>query len=182
MTYDSTPDTLEHIGNVQRLLASVAANIDHRADVHDASKLESPEKEMFDEYTPILRGLTYGSPEYEATRLKMGPALDHHYANNSHHPEHYEYLECNTCFAQYPKDYFERCTKCQSGSFTLRPNISGMSLLDVIEMLCDWYAAGKRHADGDFLKSLETNRERFDIDSQLYQILLNTAKELKWIE
>jgi hypothetical protein len=33
----------------------------NRAMVHDDSKLESPEKEMFDKYTPLLKETTYGS-------------------------------------------------------------------------------------------------------------------------
>ena len=54
---------------------------------HDKSKLEAPEKEIFDAVTPKLRTLTYGSPEYHASLEEMGPALDHHYSVNAHHPE-----------------------------------------------------------------------------------------------
>jgi hypothetical protein len=36
-----------------------------RAEEHDQSKLESPEVEMFTEYTPKLATSTYGSEEYE---------------------------------------------------------------------------------------------------------------------
>ncbi len=57
-----------------------------------------------------------------------------------------------------------------------------MSLLDVIEMLCDWKAAGERHHDGSMERSLRVNRERFSISPQLQQILENTARELGWIE
>ena len=56
----------------------------------DNSKLESPEKELFDEYTPKLKDCTYGSDEYKEFLKGLKVALDHHYANNSHHPEHYE--------------------------------------------------------------------------------------------
>jgi len=77
-------------------------------------------------------------------------ALKHHYENNSHHPEHY-------------------------------PNgINGMSLLDLIEMLADWKAAGMRHADGDMQKSLEINKKRFGMSDQLAEIFQNTIKELGW--
>lgn len=148
--YDSRPDTRAHITRVRQLMANIWGNIYDRADRHDASKLEDPERSMFDRYTPQLRALTYGSPEYKACLEAMGEALRHHYAHNSHHPEHYP------------------------------DGIAGMSLLDVIEMLADWKAAGERHADGDLLASLEINRERFGISDQLHSILVNTVRELGW--
>ena len=58
--------------------------------------------------------------------------------------------------------------------------VDGMSLLDVIEMLCDWKAAGERHADGSIDRSLKVNRERFKISDQLHAILENTVRELGW--
>jgi len=149
--YDSTKDTFEHIARVRYLLRVVEANLVRRQYAHDLSKLEEPEKSVFDEMTPKLKRSTYGSDEYKSFLARMKPALDHHYANNSHHPEHY-------------------------------PNgVSGMSLLDLIEMLCDWKAAGERHADGSMTKSLQVNQERFGIGSQLQQILENTALEMGWL-
>ncbi len=59
--------------------------------------------------------------------------------------------------------------------------INGMSLLDLIEMLCDWKAAGERHADGSMERSLTINRERFKISPQLQSILENTAREMGWL-
>jgi len=56
--------------------------------------------------------------------------------------------------------------------------ISHMSLLDIIEMLVDWKASSLRTKRGDFLKSLAIHKERFDIDDQLYSIIVNTVKEL----
>jgi hypothetical protein len=52
--------------------------------------------------------------------------------------------------------------------------IAGMDLLDLVEMYCDWRAAGERHADGDFIESLKKNGERFKMDPQLVSIFLNT--------
>jgi hypothetical protein len=52
-----------------------------------------------------------------------------------------------------------------------------MTLVDVVEMLCDWAAATQRHDDdGDIFDSIEKNAERFDLSEQLAQILRNTAK------
>lgn len=53
--------------------------------------------------------------------------------------------------------------------------INDMDLVDLMEMICDWKAASKRHNDGNILKSLELNKDRFHIDAQLYSILKNTV-------
>lgn len=150
-SYDSTKDTEAHIYRVRELLNEIRDNLAHRGAVHDASKLESPEKEVFDEMTPMLKELTYGSDEYKEALAKMKPALEHHYAKNSHHPEHY------------------------------KGGVDDMTLLDVIEMLCDWKAAGERHKDGSLEESLKKNKVRFKIGKELHGILENTAKELGWI-
>lgn len=165
MTYDSRPDTWDHIDKVRANLRNVIMNLHDRADHHDASKLRPPELEMYDEFTPKLRDLVYGSPEYKATTKQMGSALEHHYEHNSHHPEHYE------------------------------NGIAGMSLLDLIEMLCDWKAASERHAkrpqmpaapgradapvyDSNIERSIGLNQERWGYSDELRDILLNTAREL----
>lgn len=196
MKIDSTQDTLAHIRRVQTLLSEVAANLTTRAIAHDISKLEEPEKSIFDEVTSALRGLTYGSDEYKSYLAKMGPALAHHYANNTHHPEHFKLWKCPLCSGVFPEDQtneatvFESkprfCPKCcpQGSLFeaTLEPHVSvnGMTLLDVIEMLCDWKAATERHADGSITQSIQINRKRFNISDQLAEILENTRKEMGW--
>lgn len=149
MSYDSKSDTIEHINTVRGFLRKVLKDLDTRLLVHDASKLEDPEKATFDEYTPKLKGSTYGSDEYKSFLAAMKPALDHHYANNSHHPEFYP------------------------------DGIRGMSLLDVVEMLCDWKAATLRHADGDIRQSIEINQKRFGYSDELKIILLNTLPVLE---
>jgi Family of unknown function (DUF5662) len=144
--YDSKADTLLHIKRVSHLLNKAAAELLRRANVHDDSKLQSPEKEMFDIYTPKLKSSTYGSDEYKTFLKELKVALDHHYANNSHHPEHY-----------------------QNG-------VAGMDLFDLVEMFFDWKAASERQTDGNVLQSIEINKERFGLSDQLVDILNNTAK------
>ena len=56
-----------------------------------------------------------------------------------------------------------------------------MSLLDLVEMLADWKAAGKRHKDGSMAASLRINIDRFQISPQLAKILENTLKEMHWL-
>jgi len=146
--YDSKSDTLLHIKRVAQLLTEASIGLILRANVHDNSKLESPEKELFDEYTPKLASCTYGSEEYKGYLIGLKKALDHHYKNNSHHPEHYE------------------------------NGIDGFDLFDLIEMFFDWKAATERHNDGDIYNSIKINQERFNMSDQLASILHNTAKRL----
>jgi hypothetical protein len=117
MTYDSTADTQAHIARVQALLEAVVNNLTARAAHHDESKLAEPEKSAFDRCTPALKTAKYGTPEYDEATAQLGDALRHHYAHNSHHPEHYP------------------------------NRIAGMSLLDIAEMFCDWKAASERESD-----------------------------------
>ena len=46
-------------------------------------------------------------------------------------------------------------------------------------MFCDWYAATMRHADGDIMKSIDINEERYGINPQLSQIFRNTVEFVK---
>lgn len=151
MTYDSTEDTMNHIHRVQELMDEAMLQLADRAYVHDLSKRADPEKSAFDIATPKLKELEYGSDEYKASLADLGVALQHHYAHNSHHPEHYP------------------------------DGIRGMSLLDVIEMLIDWKAASERHATGDITASIEKNQERFGYSDDLKTIFHNTAKEMGWL-
>jgi hypothetical protein len=75
----------------------------------------------------------------------LKPALDHHYANSSHHPEHYE------------------------------EGMAGMDLIDLLEMIADWYASSMRHNDGNIIKSIELNKTRFQYNDMLETIFKNTV-------
>jgi hypothetical protein len=143
---DCIRDTNEHIIEVRKCLSRVLVELTERGRVHDLSKLKSPEIEGFTEYTPKLKESTYGSDEYKKNLEGLKVALNHHYANNSHHPEHYE------------------------------NGIRGMELLDIVEMFCDWKAATMRHTDGDLNKSIEINKERFNYSDDLEQIFKNSVK------
>jgi len=79
-------ETSKHIRLVGKILHLMVKHLLDRADGHDLSKLDRPEVELFTKFTAQLAGLTYGSAEFNACKAAMGPALDHHYANNSHHP------------------------------------------------------------------------------------------------
>lgn len=141
-------ETQKHIENVRKYIRFIIDKIDLRGVKHDASKLESPEVELFAEHTLQLAAMSYGSDKYKESLEQLKPALDHHYASNRHHPEHFA------------------------------DGVNDMTLIDIIEMFCDWKASTLRHNDGNLLKSIELNAERFNIDGQLKQILINTARML----
>ena len=151
--YDSTKDTLKHIKRVGFYIKNCIKELSERMKSHDQDKIHnSVEKSLFDEFTPKLKDCTYGSDEYKSFLESLKPALDIHYENNRHHPEHFT------------------------------NGINGMNLIDLLEMICDWKASSERHADGDILKSIEINQKRFGYSDDLKNILINTAIFLKWIE
>ena len=143
-------ETRKHQQAVGELMSRFARELLRRASIHDDSKLESPERETFIRVTAKLKGLTYGSDEYKVQLEEMGEALHHHYLHNRHHPEFFD-------------------------TDPSRNGVGEMTLVDVVEMLCDWYAATKRHADGDIYESIRINRERFRISDQLTDVLRNTV-------
>jgi len=150
--YDSTLDTMRHSRRVDQLLLQIIAAVQDRVTRHDLSKMEPPEKAVFDRVTPMLKHSTYGSEQYRASLTEMGEGLAHHYAGNRHHPEHYD------------------------------RGISGMTLVDVMEMLADWKAATERHDNGSLARSLPIQAERFGISPQLMDLLTNTAVHFGWLD
>jgi hypothetical protein len=141
-------ETRKHISNVVRFMNIIITQLLERAQNHDASKLESPELELFTIWTEKLAACTYGSETYKEFLEQLKPALSHHYSRNRHHPEHF------------------------------KDGVNDMNLIDLTEMLIDWKAATLRHNDGNLRKSIEINSKRFGIDSQLTKILENTASIL----
>jgi hypothetical protein len=141
--------TYEHIRIVQNLLAKVTRDLLDRQIRHDSSKLESPEVEIFEEFTPKLAKSTYGSDEYKDFLKEMKIALDHHYAVNDHHPEYWA------------------------------NGIKDMNLVCLTELIIDWMAAVQRHENGDIMKSIDMNQQRFGYSDELKQILKNTVNYLE---
>jgi len=99
--------------------------------IHDLSKYTWQEARWFVRENHRLRKLTYGSPEYKAAIDRIKPGIQAHYDANRHHPEWHE------------------------------QGIHGMTLIDEIEMICDWAAATRKHDDGNILISIHKNAERF---------------------
>lgn len=129
--------TTIHKFQVLRFILKACYHLIKRAIVHDFSKYSKYEAPYFANACQ-LKDLTYGSPEYKkCLEESLAPALKHHYANNSHHPEFYP------------------------------NGIHDMNPLDIIELLCDWKAATLRHSGADILQSLEINKKRFNYNDQM---------------
>lgn len=143
LVHDS--ETLKHVNEVRGNLSLVVEELVRRAQVHDASKFEEPERSVFAANTPKLAKTEYGTPEYNVLLSEVKVAVDHHYAKNTHHPEHWT------------------------------NGIDDMDLLDLVEMLADWIAATKRNKNGNVHKSIDHNKDRFGMSDQLYKIFKNTA-------
>ena len=109
--------TEAHIDKIKSFLTDFIQRLTYRADVHDASKFSEEEMvplQKMQELTDREGQVPYDSAKYKERLKILKPMLDHHYANNSHHPEHYE------------------------------NGVDGMDLLDVVEMFMDWKAASER--------------------------------------
>ena len=147
-------DTHAHRREVLAFLMSVGMELLERGETHDESKLHSPELEAFTRVRLELAEAEYGSDEYKAALEALGPALDHHYKNNRHHPEHYA------------------------------DGVAGMDCLDLVEMMADWIAASRRREGSSPHLSLEYNIKRFniDVDGQLASVLRNTLNRLLELE
>jgi hypothetical protein len=144
---DSKLETIKHIENVRKYIKVFTDMLTQRGIDHDRSKLENPEAEGFAAVNDKLAELTYGSEEYnKCIKEELKVPLDAHYAKNRHHPEHF------------PK------------------GINEMNLIDIIEMFADWKASSERQNNGNLLTSITKNADRYQIDDQFKQILINTAK------
>ncbi len=139
----------KHILLVRNLLNKMVVEILKRSDDHDRSKLSPPEIGYSMQYTQKLKNAQYGSPEYLAIQKEMKEALEHHYALNRHHPEH-----------------FER-------------GIQDMNLIDILEMFCDWAIASAQHPTSDIHQSIKMNQLRFGFSDDLKEIFKNSVKLLE---
>ncbi len=137
--------TNAHIGRVHELLREFQRGLEFRGNAHDASKLLEPERTLFERAFEDLSVVEYGSNAYRTALVQARQALDHHYASNRHHPEHYA------------------------------DGVDAMTLTDLVEMLADWKAASERRPDADLVQGIEINAERFALTPQLASILTNTA-------
>lgn len=149
MAYDSTIDTNNHRDLVSLYGHKLLDLFKSAIAAHDLSKLQPPEKNVFDQFTPMLKIHAVDSPEYAQDLIEMGKGLQHHYQHNRHHPEYHVI------------------------------GINGMTLVDLMEMLCDWKAANMRANKSSMNISIAYMQKRFKFSDELCDILLNTADILE---
>lgn len=138
--------TMKHKLWVAWFLLGFCLQLFWRAIIHDWSKFRKVESQEFAKVVLKLKHTTYGSDEYRSLLRAIKPAIDAHYKANTHHPEHWA------------------------------DGMGSMDLIDLVEMAFDWKVASKRHTDGDVMRSIEQNAERFGYGPLLARILKNTLE------
>ncbi len=140
---------LIHRSRVRFFLDIFVKDLLHRASIHDESKLREPEFSELSGNFQRLHESSVADPSYEAGKLAVAKALQHHYAVNRHHPEH-----------------FER-------------GIRDMNLLDLLEMFADWKASSENQNDGNLRKSIEVGARKFSFPPELTEIFKNTMEVIE---
>ena len=131
-----------HTCSIRTNLAKIASDLICRSAVHDDKKLSDEQLVRYIARHQEIHSLKYGSPEREPVEAKYKDLLKTHHSEYRHHPEHF------------------------------KNGIDDMNLVDVIEMLCDWAAAGK-----DLDGSLEKSEKEYCISPQLMKLIRNTIKD-----
>ena len=89
----------------------------------------------------------YGSYEYYDKLRRFSEVFNHHYKVNSHHPEHFVNPE------------------------------NEMTLIDMIEMLCDWFAYKQDVPVDEGIKLIKDQCKRFKFSDTIKSLLINTYRE-----
>lgn len=152
-----TDHTQAHIRDVQRQIRNnVIPQFEARAERHDASKLYEPELSGFIQLFEVQKThkAAFGTAAYSEALAKYKPVIAEHWKNNDHHPEHTE-----------------------TGG-----HVRGMNLFSLMEWMVDgWCACQAREDECDFAVSLWSSKERFQIESDTFIILWNTALALGYV-
>lgn len=136
---------VNHKGKVSSNMLTIANKLIERAIEHDNSKLSKEEYESFTKFD----NTSYKSyKEYEKGLEELDDAFQHHYDNNSHHPEH----------------HFN--------------GVDDMSVLDLIEMVCDWKAVAEYYGV-PLEQQMELNIERYGVSVEREKLLKSIMKELQ---
>lgn len=140
---------IAHRAYLAEALGLLRADMERRATVHDLSKLRDDEFAGFSRINAAARINKFGSPEYAEGMKREKPTIDLHFSRNSHHPERPNLLgeQAET----------ERGLPDDATYWAAHTN-ARMTFMDVIEMVCDWWAARKGYNDSrPWLESVELN-------------------------
>jgi hypothetical protein len=114
MPDDFLSDLVDHKKRVGGHMRRFADELFRRACDHDYSKLGPEEYDLFAGSFAAFQENPYGSEGYRDQLQRIGPAIEHHYKVNDHHPEFFT------------------------------GGINDMNLVQVVEMVCDWIASSER--------------------------------------
>ena len=126
-----------HRDYVRLALRRVESALAERREVHDASKLLDDEFSGFSRINKAARVQKFGSPEYAKGMKRERGTIDLHFSRNSHHPEH----------ATYGAPDGSGLQGSEVVEYDCGVSAREQTFLDVIEMVCDWWGAGKGYDD-----------------------------------
>jgi hypothetical protein len=140
---------IAHRAYLAEAVGLVRTELDRRVVVHDLSKLKEDEFAGFARINAAARVHKFGTPEYQEGMDRERDVIDLHFSRNSHHPERPRLLgEAAERERGLPDD----------ATYWAAHGAAQMSFLDVIEMVCDWWAARKGYNDPrPWLESVELN-------------------------
>lgn len=127
-----------HRAYLAEAVGVLVSALERRAVVHDLSKLKDDEFAGFSRINAAARVNKFGSPEYAEGMRQERPTIDLHFSRNRHHPERPKLLaEAAERSRGLPDD----------ATYWGAREAERMTFLDVIEMVCDWWAARKGYND-----------------------------------
>ena len=145
-----------HKKDVSDAMNIIQSELTLRANSHDDDKMKNADKWARFQLLDA-KGYKFGTPEHKKFKKQLGikETIDEHTDNNRHHPE-----------------FFNR-------------DLSKMNIIDITEMIVDWYAASTRRASGkgvSFEEMMEFQQTRFNMSDELKGILLNTLNKIRKIQ
>ena len=150
--FDFLCDTILHVSEVQEHLEEIISELKKRGYAHDRTKFQALEFDSFVSTRDKFKRANYGSKEYKECVDLVRPAVDSHHQKNRHHTGFH------------------------------KNGINDMTLIDIIEMICDWRAAARRSPDKAFADTLDYAYKKYGVNEQLRKIMENTFKSLRWKE
>lgn len=134
---------LKHKESVKNRLLFLIAELKKRADVHDDSKLRSPEVNYLIEMDKEGK-VKYGSDAYFEKMKRWECFFNHHYKENTHHPDHYQL------------------------------GVDDMNIADLCEYMIDVVSYFEDLHVADAINTIDAQQERFGLSDQLANVLKNT--------
>jgi len=141
---------IAHRAHVRARLEQVIARLRERATLHDLTKLQPTEFDVFCETHEEFTKARFGTPEYRAVEEKGRKAVQHHYRHNRHHVKHH------------------------------RNGWKDMNLIDLLELLADWKAASRRNPNEWFEDGFVKAMNRAEFPEPIRILLTNTVRDLGW--